>query len=496
MFSNTAYEAVYQYLGLQLHSKFIELITSQKVFAAVIIMTFGYLFFTTSAHFFSRYVPGALVKRRSVPLSKFVQIVACLFLGMSLLRVGSNTSVKQLNGMSWDANPYVKIQIANVQPEYRVSLIFDIISRTAEELSGLITQMIDKVFRTSNSQIEAPDFFFKAIMLAGISTIEDPELKKAIRFYTEECFDKFIPLIKDQEQFRNLNTIFGDDSLVEKKMSEIIIDGSTAPPVTCREVKRDVRERLFKYAYYHQNPIVEETDRYASEKYIDKVKWTNLNISSYLTNHYLDEHESYFGIQKGSQLPTTSGRVFQYINRFFSWDTLLSVFGQRELHGASLAASRAQEFSENLARAPHVAGFIKMFAIMIFPWLVFFVVAGYWRVLYYWFLIYFSVLLWTPIWTLLYHIMVSLSMSADTMAAFGQLSDGISLYSASLITSRMYYFFAVYSWLQLLIGTVFTGGLIYFIKPMLSDTDRDTAPEFVDGVKNTAVTGSKVAGVF
>ena len=69
MFSNTAYEAVYQYLGLEIHSRFIEVITSQKVFLATIVMIFGFMFFLTTVQFFSRYMPGALVARRHVPLS-------------------------------------------------------------------------------------------------------------------------------------------------------------------------------------------------------------------------------------------------------------------------------------------------------------------------------------------------------------------------------------------------------------------------------------------
>ena len=63
----------------------------------------------------------------------------------------------------------------------------------------------------------------------------------------------------------------------------------------------------------------------------------------------------------------------------------MSLFG-RETHGAALAAERSQEFSENLTRAPHVAGFIKMALIALFPWLIFPIVAGHWRILFWWML--------------------------------------------------------------------------------------------------------------
>ena len=41
MFSNTAYEALYQYLGLELHSQFISAITSEVFFKAVVLIIFG-----------------------------------------------------------------------------------------------------------------------------------------------------------------------------------------------------------------------------------------------------------------------------------------------------------------------------------------------------------------------------------------------------------------------------------------------------------------------
>src|SRR6266446_565222 len=125
MFSNTAYEAMYEYLGLALHSKFIEVITSQRIFLAALVLIFGVVFFLTTVRFVSRYLPGAVVKRHPVALSKYVQIVAALFLGISLLKVDSHTSVKRFNGESWDQNTYIRQKITDLSPEYRVSFVFD-----------------------------------------------------------------------------------------------------------------------------------------------------------------------------------------------------------------------------------------------------------------------------------------------------------------------------------------------------------------------------------
>ena len=488
MFSNTAYEAMYQYLGLSLHARFIEVITSQKVFGGIVILTFGVLFFLTTLQFFSRYMPGSLVARKSVPLSRYVKIIACLFLGTALLQVGAATSVKRFNGESWDNNPYIKGQVQTVSPEYKVSFVFFLLSRTAEEISALITRVIDSLFLNVHSQVEAPDFFFKAIMYSGAATIEDPELRQGVKFYTEECIDRLLPLIKETKADGRLDGFFASGSIYDQKLSELPIETKDGTPYSCLDVKEEVREGLKTYAMNRPHKLGQKIDEAVRPGKMNSNQYSNLEISSYLVELYLDQHESVMGIQKGSQLPGTGGRIFQYLNRFFSWDGILP----NSMQGASLAAKRSAEFSEALARAPHIAGFIKMFAIALFPWLIFFVVAGRWKVLVYWFVIYFSVLLWTPIWTLLYHVMTSIALSGETLAQFGKLNDGVSMYGAELITSRIYHLYEVYSWLQILLGTMFTGMVLWFLRPALNDTEQESAPDFVDPAVSTAKLGAKV----
>ncbi len=263
-------------------------------------------------------------------------------------------------------------------------------------------------------------------------------------------------------------------------------------------MKKELEASLKSYAIQKDGGVEKNLDMYIKNNGgINVESYSNLMVSSYLVNHFTSETESYLGVQKGSQLPenATTGRIFQFMNRLTTWDGFLGFLGLEKLQGAALAAKRSQEFSENLARAPHVAGFIKMCLIALFPTLVFLIVAGYWRVLWYWFMIYFSVLLWAPIWTLLYHLVVSISLSSEMLSAFGSLNDGISLYSANLISSRIYHLYEVYSWLQLLTGTLFTGALLYFLRPGLNDTERDSAPEFVESAGDVAAKGSKVASM-
>ena len=82
--------------------------------------------------------------------------------------------------------------------------------------------------------------------------------------------------------------------------------------------------------------------------------------------------------------------------------------------------------------------------------------------------------------------MTSIALSAEVLEAFGRLNGDISLFSAQLVSARIYHMFAVYAWLQLLTGTVFTGMLMYFLKPALSDTESDSAPDAATGIADGA----------
>lgn len=494
MFSNTAYEALYEYIGLALHSRFLEILTSQRVFLAAVLLIFGVGFFVTATEFFSRYIPGVLVKRRSVPLSKFVKIVFCLFLGMSLLRVGAETGIHRFSGESWHANTYIKDKRPDITDTYRVSFIFDLLSRSAEELAAFVNRTVDKLFRSAHSNLEAPDFFYKAILYAGSSTLANPEIREAVDFYTEECVERILPEVGGREGLDRLDGMFARDGEIDEKLKGLALDVPGQPGYNCYDAKENVRQRLKAHADETAGPIPTLINQFAPSgvTMMSETAWQNTQMSMALVDHYLGERESFGGIQKGAQPPSGAARVFQYVNRFFSWDGMASMFGGREGHGAALAAERSQEFSENLTRAPHVAGFIKLCLIAIFPWLIFPVVAGYWRVLLLWWLVYFSVLMWAPVWTLLYHVVVSLSLSADTLQSLGRLSDGISLYSANLVTSRMNYMYGVYSWIQLMVGAVLTGGLLWFARPLMSDTRTDSAPEFIDDAGRLAGTATSV----
>ncbi|MGE3680313.1 MAG: hypothetical protein AB7G93_01215 [Bdellovibrionales bacterium] len=494
MFSNTAYEALYQLLGLNLHAKFIELITGETFFKGLILMIFAAMFFFTILKFISRYLPGSLIERKQIPLSRFLKVVACLFLGLAILRVGSDAEVKDFQGKNWADNSYVRAHAGRVESRYRVSVVFSILSRTAEEMTSLLSRVIDGVFAKGTSQLTAPNMFYKAVMYAGVSTIEDADLRDQLRFYTDECFTKVIPSLGEFKNRGAVDGFFQASREIDRELSDVTIDLGEGKTTNCLEVKESTVQKLNDYASVQTKGLSdrlpwEATLAYSYGGKLDPGYFKNYVASQALANFYADQAEGRLGIQKGAEIPGGIGYGLQVLGRVFSWDGILGAIGLRELQGASEAAKRSQEFSEHLARAPHVAGFIRMLLVAAFPWLMFFVVAGKWRVLLVWFWIYFSVLLWAPLWTLLYYIMLGISMSSETMTAFGQMADGVSMYSASIVSHRMYYMFSIYSWLQLLVATLTTGSVFMFLKPMLGERTEESAPEFLGTARGVAATG-------
>ena len=251
MFSNTAYEALYRYLGLIFHSGSIKLITSEPFFKGLILMIFGALFLLTSWQVASRHIFGNLVQRHSVPLSKFVKIAFCLVLGISLLKVGGTIRVEDSGSESWSSNGYVKGRLADVQDSYEVSFAFDILSRSAEGLGKYLTFAADYIFGTGkDSFLKSPYMYSKAIMLAGASTIDDEKLRSMTGSYTTNCLQKILPDVSAfDEKSSRLDKMFQRDIFVDAQLAKITLsNGEGGNIYTCRDLKNELRDGLYAYA--------------------------------------------------------------------------------------------------------------------------------------------------------------------------------------------------------------------------------------------------------
>ena len=490
MFSQTAYEAFYTYIGLYLHEASIQLITSQEVLAGLLLLIFAAIFFLASWRYFSKYMSiFAMGQSRKVGLGIFVRILASFLLGVAILKVDSPLGVKNPRRITWHENKYIQGKLPHVEESYKVSFVFDIFTRSAEEIAQLANVIVDKLFQKTNSELEAPAAFYRAILYSGSITIEDPDLRAMIDLYSNRCFNDVIPLIGKPRGGDKLSEFFRNYSDVDRELRAIPIEKEDGEIITCLELKDKVKSQLHQYAM--------EKSAY-THSYADRIKnfffdaTPNHAASSALVNYYLSKSESpNLGIQKGAEVPGGFASFTLNVKKALSWDGMLGLFGQKQLAGAVLTAERAKKFSEYLKRAPHIKGMVKLFLIAIFPWLVFFLFAGKWKILISWYVVYVSVLLWTPIWTLLYHLMTSIALSAETMNAFGKLGDGISLYASQLISVRLYQFYAIYSWLQLILGPLPTVLLAWgMLGSFLRDNEEESAPEIATAGKNAAVTAA------
>ena len=493
MFSNTAYEALYRYLGLVFHSGSVSLITSEPFFKGLVLLIFGALFLFTSWQLASRHIFGNFVQRHNVPLSKFVKIAFCLVLGISLLKVGGKIRIEDYANETWSQNGYVKDRLNDIQDEYEVSFVFDILSRSAEGVAKYLSYAGDYIFGGGkDSYLKNPFAYAKAIMIAGAATIDNEKLRSMTSSYTSNCLQRVLPDVAEfDEKSSRLDRFFKRDIFVEAQLAKITLsNGQGGNIYTCKDLKNELREGLYQHADSKGLYVASELESWQAE--ISK----NAEVSAMLVNHYRNEREGFLGMQKGSASPGTTGTVFQALGRIVGWDGFLTIFSlgkATNLHGASESASRAKEFSELLTRAPHLKGILMMLLIGLFPWLIFFVVYGKWQVLVWWFWAYFSVCLWTPIWTIMYHIMNNIALAGDSLSSFAPLSDGISLYSSQVVMDRIYYLYSVFSMAQIVVPVFTTGLALYLVRPMLSGFHEESKPEFVDGGVSALSTGVGLA---
>ena len=479
MFSSTAYEAFYTYIGVYLHEASIKIITSQGVFTGVLLLIIGFTFLMTCWKYFSKYMPGFLKGSKSSGIYTLFKIMACFIVGFSLLKVDAGSRVKNYKRISWHTNPYIQSRFPSVEESSRVSFIFDILSSAAEEVSYFGTLIVDRLFQKTNLEMEAPSAFYKAVLYAGSVTIDDVELRDKIEVYTNNCFEKILPLLGVAKKRDKLDEFFKKNGLVDRELESIPIRLEDGQKISCLELKREVREHLWRFSEQKGARFYRYQGKYGvSHREVTAEDQRNWIASNALVNHFLSRTEDSLGTQKGAEPIGKFANFLVDWDRLFSFDGFLTLFGFRSQVGAALTAQRAKNFSEYLQRAPHIKGMVKMFLIALFPWLVFFVIAGKWRVLVAWFVIYTSVALWTPIWVLLYHLMTSIALSTEILWEFGKLSDGISLYGSMFITTKLYQFYAIYSWLQIIVGPLPTVVLSYgMFTSILRDSEAEKAPE-------------------
>lgn len=498
MFSNTAYEAYFVSLGVYIHAGITKFLSSDQFFRSLLLFISAVTLLILVFQYFSRHLPGSLFERRYISLSKLFKFVFCFFLGVSLLRLGTDVDFKKYSRDSWRENPYMSERLSKNDEDYRVSFVFDVLIRTIEEIGWGATKLVDRLMGESHSHLEAPDFFYKAIMLAGSSQIKDPKLKETIDLYSEECVERALAEGPDTFKEVNLGKFFTDDfmaSELDLLYRSITFERDDGATYNCNDLRQAVNQGLYEESKSYEPVMNQLLTKAGLDQKISTNQMRNLEISSAVLNYYRSKREDWVGTKNEVKVPGGFGSTLQFLGKLVSIEGWARLFGNEDAAGASLAVDKAKEFNELLRKGPMIKGLVKMFLIALAPLLMFPIVAMRWKVLIWWVVAYSSVTIgWSVCWTFLYHTLTNFVASGSILTQFGKMSDAYSLSSAQMIMEDAYYFYSVIFTAQMMSAISLTGGSLFFTRSLLSDTRGDHMPEIVPVAANAALAANGIKG--
>ncbi len=493
MHALTAVEAYFTYMGLYWYTEIAKFLVSDHFVRALCLLIFGILFMTTVIQLFARQMGTTVFSSSYVSVGSLVKVIVCYLLGIACLKVSSPTLVKNFSRESWDSSPYIVSRLGSVDKDIRLSLPVDLMVRSAEEIGWLMTKMTDWLMKGPHSNSESPNLYYKALLLAGATTIDDPNLRSKLELYSQDCIDRILPSFEKSvnDQKLGLDGVLNLAESNSNALLEIPLDGGN----TCFELRQEVQNDLHRIAMPSMSWEEKVLSKLQGPHQISTQQMENFKISSALLNFYVDKSEKGLGVMNGGETQGVYGRILQYMGRLISHEGLLRIFNFRESAGAGLAVERAKEFNEQLRTAPMILGLTKAALLVVSCLLPFFIIALKWRMVVWWWMVYLSVCLWVPIWTGLYHLLTNVFVVPETMKLFGQLTDSYSLYSAMLIGDQAYYISSVISWAQIAIGPGLSAMVGIFAGQWLLSSRGDHMPVAIQQLSEASTSVTRVAGM-
>ena len=491
MHSLTAIEAYFTYMGVYWYAEIVHFLQSDYFIRGLFALVFGILFMTTAIQMFARQMGTTVMGYSYVTPATLVKVVICYLLGLAALKVDSHAIVKSFTKESWENNPYIVSRLGTIDKDLKLSLPVDLMIRSAEEISWLLTRMTDRLMGGPHSESEAPNLFYKSMLLAGATTIEDPKLRSMLELYSVDCVDRLLPYA--QNATRPDSDAMGRLLNFGEGYSEQLSSIELANGKTCLDLRQEVQNGLYRVGVGNMPWIERIVNSLKDDRNISTDQMMNYQISSALMNFYVEKNERGLGVMNGGEAAGPYGRVLQYLGKLASHEGIMRTLGLRDAAGAGVAVERAKEFNEQLRMAPMVIGLSKAGLIVASAFLPFFLVAMRWRVVIWWWSLYLSVCLWPPLWTGLYKLITNVFVVPDMMKSFGQMTDSYSMYSAMLISDQAYYIASVISWAQIAVGPGLTGLVGFFAGQWLLNSREDHLPVPIQQVVQTAATGTSIA---
>lgn len=493
MHALTAVEAYFTYMGLYWYTEIVRFLGSDHFVRALCLLVFGVLFMTTIIQVFSRQMGSSVFGNSYVSVGSIVKVVVCYLLGLACLKVSNHQMVKNYSKESWDSSPYIVSRLGAVDKDIRLSMPVDLMVRSAEEISWFLTKITDWLMKGTHSNAESPGLYYKALLLAGATTIDDPRLRSKLELYSTDCVERLLPAYEKAyaDPKAGIDSLLTLGQNASTELAEIPLDGGK----TCFDLRQEVQNDLSRVATPEMPWLERVMAKMQGDKPISTDQFANYRVSSALLNFYIDKNEKGLGVMNGGESPGVYGRILQYLGRLISHEGLLRSVGLRESAGVGVAVERAKEFNEQLRTAPMILGLTKAALIVMSCLLPFFIIALKWRMVIWWWLVYTSVCLWVPIWTGLYHLITNIFTVPEVMKHFGQMTDAYSLYSAMLISDQAYYISSVISWAQVAVGPGLSAMVGFFAGQWLLSSRGDHMPVALQQVTEASTSVAKVTGM-
>ncbi len=470
MYTLDAYQAMYQYIGLSTLQGIVAFLTSTSIIKASLVMIFGTTFLFYLIGYFSNFMSFGFLNQRGVSVSRIFRLIVSFYIGLSILSVQKGAHIQNYGGTSYENNKYIQANLTNDVSNIKVPWLFDLTTRVAEEIGYLFNHTIDKVLKGDRqSNLKAPNFFYKAAMYSTTSTIKGPKIRKSLVNYIEACAG---PALANSGK-NDIDDYFSASKTPELLRS-IVVNSNTGD--TCYDLKRNlmtsVRNETESGRLAKLNSMSSDRGNSYRTGLAVSTKILNTVTSKQLANEYIGKRFLVGGDMASAEATSTLVNLKQMFSTLNSTEGKLALFGGSKYQGFNEAAKRQKAFSEHLKRAPHILGLLKMCLMVIFPFLVFFIIAGKWKPFVWWFMFYLSLCIWPVFWNLFYYVMVGITESTAEMKKLTELNE-LSLTSSAILSQSIYYFHQIYSYLQLGVGVAISGAFIPLTRSLMTDTAED-----------------------
>ena len=329
-----------------------------------------------------------------------------------------------MKGKNWYQHPVAGKKITEVTP--KANLLFTYLAGGAEEIAFLSQHFFNDLFTGGNASNESPRWLFRAMIHASATHVDDPQLLDMIEAYGEGCLEPVLASIspfdfwlKEQEK-RN--------SVIWKKFAELQPFGIDK---NCLDLRHDLEVKLWSWASTNSNTAnFSELQPDGVSAVLPEAKsydWVaNLFASNALLNHIrISEGDSpnHFTNPKGANFEEGVG-IWRSLRKLFSiesWEYFL--FG-KEHAGDLHATGAAEELTKILRMAPEVKGRIVFYLIAIFPlFLLWAALRGAFGPLFFCSIMYLSIAMWEPLWSLSYHVLLAQMDAEKYLQAVAELNS-------------------------------------------------------------------------